>query len=189
MQNGIITGINEGEAIITVTNLNNEKRECKVIVKDILYLYNNGDTCESNTSGWEYIGGRYYPSSYAKLQEDHIELYYGGYIATYLKNININEYRYVNIEMEGTNLRNYYTAFNLKFLDEAKKHTNDYGMPNSTKHVLIMDHGDYRTFAKKIFSVNIEDLKETTKVIDIEACEGRDYKVYNVSLSIEKLEN
>lgn len=50
-EDGNITGIAEGEATIIVTASESLKKECKIHVQNILYLYNNGDICTNVTTG------------------------------------------------------------------------------------------------------------------------------------------
>ena len=182
-ENGEVTGIKDGEVIITATAVDGSKTvsTCTINVKEELVLYNYGDTCEDVTTGWDYIGGRYYPTSYAKLQSDYIELYYGGYIATYLKDVSIETYKKVNVELEQTGYRNSWTAFQIFTYKKLENYTNEYAWGNPIEHILFFEHNNNNVIEKNIYSSNLGEHAET-KAICIAASEGKDWKVYFVSI-------
>lgn len=111
----------------------------------------------------------------------------GGYIATQLKDEYFSQYKYINIEMEATYYRNYYTAFYINYYNTIGSYTNESGWSNSTSYDEKISHGDNTILEKKILSNNIENVQNTTKGISLLACEGKDYKVYSLSLSKEPL--
>lgn len=174
----------------------NEKYEVKILDKKAdkenrLYLYNYGDTKKEYSSGWNYIGGRFYSggqgATYVKHNKDNIELYYGGCIGTELKEDYLENYKYLCIKFSSEVTRNEWTQIAVRCSKNFESYTDAYQWLPILSYYEIVGQKDYNIWKEYTAYINLkEELNVKSRYLNINFCEGRDGYIYQIYLTNEE---